>query len=241
MPEVDGFELAEIIREHPRYQKTAIIFVSAVHLTDLDRVKGYESGAVDYVSVPVVPELLRAKVRVFAELYRKSRELERLNRELEQRVAERTAELETCDDATQMELTQQLRQADRRKDEFLALAGPRAAQSARRRAERDQHPAVQGAARSRADLVSRRDRTPGEAAHPAGGRSARRFPDYPGQDQAAGRAASISTPDRGGAVETSRPLDRRPAAPAQHRRFPARADPWSRPTRHASPRSFPTC
>jgi Response regulator containing a CheY-like receiver domain and an HD-GYP domain len=87
MPEVDGFELAEIIRQHPRYQKTAIIFVSAVHLTDMDQLKGYESGAVDYVSVPVVPGLLRAKVRVFAELSRKSRELERLNRELEKRVA----------------------------------------------------------------------------------------------------------------------------------------------------------
>ena len=53
-----------------------------------------QSGAVDYVPVPVVPEILRAKVGVFAELYRKTRELERLNRELEQRVAERTAELE---------------------------------------------------------------------------------------------------------------------------------------------------
>src|SRR5262249_18530397 len=119
MPEVDGFELAEIIRQHPRYQKTAIIFVSAVHLTHTDQLKGYESGAVDYVSVPVVPELLRAKVRVFAELYRKSRELERLNRELEKRVAQRTEELEAAV-AKQMELTQHLRQADRRKDEFLA-------------------------------------------------------------------------------------------------------------------------
>ena len=119
MPEVDGFELAEIIRQHPRYQKTAIIFVSAVHLTDMDQLKGYESGAVDYVSVPVVPELLRAKVRVFAELSRKSRELERLNRELEKRVALRTGELEAAV-AKQMELTQHLRQADRRKDEFLA-------------------------------------------------------------------------------------------------------------------------
>ena len=71
MPEIDGFELAEIIRQHPRFQKTAIIFVSAVHLTDLDRLKGYQHGAVDYLSVPIVPEVLRAKVRVFAELHRK--------------------------------------------------------------------------------------------------------------------------------------------------------------------------
>ena len=77
MPELDGFELAAMIREHPRFQPTAIIFVSAVALTDLDRLRGYEMGAVDYVPVPVVPELLRAKVRVFAELYRKTRQLER--------------------------------------------------------------------------------------------------------------------------------------------------------------------
>ena len=93
MPEIDGFELADMMRQHPRFQKTAIIFISAVHLTDLDRIKGYKSGAVDYISVPVIPELLRAKVSVFAELHRKNRQLERLNRELEQRVAERTEQL----------------------------------------------------------------------------------------------------------------------------------------------------
>jgi PAS domain S-box-containing protein len=94
MPEIDGFELAEMIRQHPRFQKTAVIFVSAVHLTDLDRLKGYQHGAVDYLSVPIVPEVLRAKVRVFAELHRKNQQLERLNSELEKRVAERTRELE---------------------------------------------------------------------------------------------------------------------------------------------------
>ena len=94
MPEIDGFELAEIIRQHPRFQKTAIIFVSAVHLTDLDRLKGYQHGAVDYLSVPIVPEVLRAKVKVFAELHRKKLQLQRLNSELEQRVMERTQELE---------------------------------------------------------------------------------------------------------------------------------------------------
>src|SRR6201993_5433808 len=88
MPELDGFELAGMIRQHPRFQHTAIIFISAVHLTDLDRLQGYQRGAVDYISVPVIPELLRAKVSVFAELHRKARELELLNRELEQRVFE---------------------------------------------------------------------------------------------------------------------------------------------------------
>ncbi len=84
MPDLDGFELAEIIRQHPRFQRTAIIFVSAVHLTDMDRLKGYQRGAVDYVSVPVVPELLRAKVSVFAELHRKTLQMEALNSELRQ-------------------------------------------------------------------------------------------------------------------------------------------------------------
>ena len=94
MPELDGFQLAAMIREHPRFRKTAIIFISAIHLTDVDRLRGYEMGAVDYVPVPVVPEVLRAKVRVFADLFRKTRELEQLNAQLERRVAERTAELE---------------------------------------------------------------------------------------------------------------------------------------------------
>jgi two-component sensor histidine kinase/DNA-binding response OmpR family regulator len=94
MPELDGFQLAAMIREHPRFQRTAIIFISAVQVDDVDRLRGYEMGAVDYVPVPVVPAVLRAKVKIFAELYRKTRQLERLNAELERRVSERTAELE---------------------------------------------------------------------------------------------------------------------------------------------------
>src|SRR4051794_33174736 len=94
MPDLDGFQLAAMIREHPRFQKTAMIFISAIHLSDMDRLRGYEMGAVDYVPIPVIPEVLRAKVRVFAELYRKTRQLEQLNVELERRGAARTAELE---------------------------------------------------------------------------------------------------------------------------------------------------
>src|SRR6202163_127641 len=94
MPELDGFELAAMIREHPRFQKTAMIFISAIQVSDIDRLRGYEMGAVDYVPVPVVPEVLRAKIRVFAELYRKTRQLERFNAELEDRVRPRPAEVE---------------------------------------------------------------------------------------------------------------------------------------------------
>lgn len=106
MPELDGFELAAMIRDHPRFRETAIIFVSGVHLSELDRLRGYSVGAVDYVPVPIVPEILRAKVTVFANLFRQTKQLERLNQELEERVAERTAELE---------------KASQRKDEFLAV------------------------------------------------------------------------------------------------------------------------
>ena len=113
MPDLDGFELAKIIREHPRFQKTAMIFISGIHMTEKDYLRGYEAGAVDYLSVPVVPELLRAKVRVFAELHRKTRDLQALNQELEQRVVERTAELE----AAAAQLRRSLKQ-----DRSLALA-----------------------------------------------------------------------------------------------------------------------
>jgi PAS domain S-box-containing protein len=94
MPELDGFELAALIREHPRFRQTAMIFISAIQVSDFDRLRGYEMGAVDYVPVPVIPEVLRAKIRVFTDLYRKTRQLERLNAELEDRVLARTAELE---------------------------------------------------------------------------------------------------------------------------------------------------
>src|SRR5260370_34785850 len=93
MPDLDGFELAAMIREHPRFRKTAIIFVSAIQVTDIDLLRGCAAGVVDCVPVPVVPDLLRAKGRVFAELYRKTRQVETLNAERERRGAERTAEL----------------------------------------------------------------------------------------------------------------------------------------------------
>src|ERR1700760_4436935 len=112
MPELDGFELAAMIREHPRFQKTAMIFISAIQVSDIDRLRGYEMGAVDYVPVPVVPEVLRAKIKVFAELYRKTRQLERLNSELEDRVRARTAELENS--------TSQLLESERRRSMALA-------------------------------------------------------------------------------------------------------------------------
>jgi signal transduction histidine kinase len=116
MPDLNGFELASMIRDHPRFHTLSIIFVSAISVTELDRLKGYQHGAVDYISVPVVPDMLRAKVKVFAELYRKTRQLERLNAELERRVAERTAAL--ADANTKLE--QRVEERTREREAALA-------------------------------------------------------------------------------------------------------------------------
>jgi signal transduction histidine kinase len=112
MPDLDGFELASMIREHPRFQNTAIIFISAVMLAHIDQLRGYEAGAVDYVPVPVVPELLRAKVKVFVELYRKTRQLEQFNAELERRVEERTAELRKFNEELELRIEERTRERE---------------------------------------------------------------------------------------------------------------------------------
>jgi signal transduction histidine kinase len=112
MPDLDGFELAAMIREHPRFKTIAIIFVSAVMMTYPDQLRGYQLGAVDYVPVPVVPELLRAKVKVFVDLYRKTRQLERFNAELEQRVAERTSELQRFNDQLELRIKERTRERE---------------------------------------------------------------------------------------------------------------------------------
>jgi signal transduction histidine kinase len=105
MPEMDGFEVARLVREHPRMERTPIIFVTAVNVSELDRLKGYELGAIDYIAVPVVPEILRSKVAVLVELYQRRGQLQAINAELgaararldqehERALAERDAELQ---------------------------------------------------------------------------------------------------------------------------------------------------
>jgi signal transduction histidine kinase len=109
MPGMDGFETAALIHDHPRFERTPIIFVTGVHDTEFDRLKGYKLGAVDYVSIPVVPEILRSKVSVLVELYCQRRELETLNRSL----AEAIAQLEQANTTLQAEKTRALESLNR--------------------------------------------------------------------------------------------------------------------------------
>jgi len=83
MPDMDGFETAELIRQHPRLRRVPIIFMTAAS-DDTHALRGYSLGAVDYVLTPVVPDVLRTKVRVFVELFRMAAEL---RQQAEERVA----------------------------------------------------------------------------------------------------------------------------------------------------------
>jgi signal transduction histidine kinase len=124
MPGMDGFETASMIHEHPRFEKTPIIFVTGVHVSELDRLQGYQLGAVDYVSIPVVPEILRSKVAVLVELYCQRRELKQLNRSLEEAntaLARANSTLQAEKNRELEELNATLREANRLKDEFLAM------------------------------------------------------------------------------------------------------------------------
>lgn len=145
MPGMDGFETAEMIHQHPRFENTPIIFVTAVNVDDMDRLRGYTLGAVDYVTVPVIPDILRGKVMVLCELCRKRRELQQANEQLAaanvaleaQNVAERerlnaslqaaNRALEQRNRALQAEVEERARaeqrliEMDHRKDAFLAM------------------------------------------------------------------------------------------------------------------------
>lgn len=83
LPGLDGFETARRIREFPCCGTTPIVFVSAVYTSDRDRYKGYGEGAVDYLLAPVVPEVLRAKAKVFEEIYWRRKEVEESARLME--------------------------------------------------------------------------------------------------------------------------------------------------------------
>src|SRR5580700_11396660 len=112
MPGVSGFELAQLIKGTKKFRQIPIVFLTAYLVDDQDVITGYGAGAVDYLTKPVNPQILRHKVAVFADLFRKTRALAELNDTLEERVLERTAKLEESESA--------LRAANKQKDLFLA-------------------------------------------------------------------------------------------------------------------------
>jgi signal transduction histidine kinase len=112
MPGVSGLELATLIKGTKRFRQIPIVFLTAYLVDDQDVLTGYGAGAVDYLTKPVNPQILRHKIAVFATLFRKTRALAELNETLEARVQERTAKLEQSEAA--------VRAASEQKDTFLA-------------------------------------------------------------------------------------------------------------------------
>lgn len=120
MPEMDGYELVTLLRGNPSTATLPIIFVSAIYSDEYHHRRGYEAGAVDFLSKPFVPEILLSKVKVFLELYDQRRQLQnlyaqvlRFNQELEEMVQLRTAELERA--------YKTLAQLDRSKSDFISV------------------------------------------------------------------------------------------------------------------------
>ena len=127
MPIMDGYETAELIYQRDKLKGIPIIFITAQDYEEAAMFKGYQAGAVDFIRKPFNQEILRSKVAVFAELYKKNRllklqeeklqiinnDLKQLNRELEQRVFDRTIELEN--------LNHELKALNISKDKFLSV------------------------------------------------------------------------------------------------------------------------
>jgi DNA-binding response OmpR family regulator len=93
MPDLDGIQLARLIKQRRKTQHIPILFLTAHYRESEHAVLGYDVGAVDYLTKPVHPGVLRSKVAVFVELFRKTRALAEMNRALEDEIVERkTAE-----------------------------------------------------------------------------------------------------------------------------------------------------
>jgi len=126
LPGMTGIDLARLIKRRRRTEHVPILFLTAHMLEEVDVLRGYHTGAVDYLSKPVNPDILRSKIAVFADLYRKSRALEHANEALQRQVAQREVIEEALRRVNQeleervAERTAALRAADQRKDEFLA-------------------------------------------------------------------------------------------------------------------------
>ena len=126
MPGMSGFELATMIRRRERTRQVPILFLTARMLDQQDELRGYGAGAVDYLTKPIDPQILRAKIAVFVDLFRKRRALSRMNIELQRQIGERqrmSDELARANEELEGRVTERtaaLAEAGRRKDEFLA-------------------------------------------------------------------------------------------------------------------------
>lgn len=113
MPDMDGFETAELIHSRPSSADTPIIFITAHYENEMYRMRGYQLGAVDFLVSPVLPEVLRAKVAVFVELEQRALALEKATQELkevnESLQAERVRELQQHNDALRAEVVERKR------------------------------------------------------------------------------------------------------------------------------------
>jgi signal transduction histidine kinase len=129
MPGMSGFELATMIKRRQRTQQVPLLFLTARMLDQEDELRGYAVGAVDYLTKPIDPQILRAKLAVFVDLYRKRRAVVRINVELQRQISERQRMAEDLRRANQdlesrvAERTATLAESNRRKDEFLAMLG----------------------------------------------------------------------------------------------------------------------
>ncbi|MCF8303538.1 MAG: response regulator [Bacteroidales bacterium] len=101
MPEMDGFELAEIMRSNERTKNIPIIFITAINTERKHIFKGYEKGAVDYLYKPLDIKVLKSKIRAFIEFFKHKQELERTTRKLEKTVEELNEAKQIAEEATQ--------------------------------------------------------------------------------------------------------------------------------------------
>ena len=129
MPGMSGIELADLIKTRPRSRHTPILFLTAHMFNEREILRGYGAGAVDYLTKPIHGDILRSKIAVFVELFRKTRELARANEALRREAVERARADEALRVVNQElerrvhERTEALQRADRRKDEFIAVLG----------------------------------------------------------------------------------------------------------------------
>lgn len=120
MPGTNGLELASLIKQRKRTQDIPIIILTAFYLEEKDVLRGYEVGAADYLTKPINPLILKSKISVFIDLYRKNIELARLNQDL-QSAEEAMKQANDKLEARVRERTNQLVLANRAKDDFLAM------------------------------------------------------------------------------------------------------------------------